>query len=527
MSDNIHIIDLDIPPEDFLEQWAAQFVTKVDLNVLAENQVVTHHSAKHFMNFVDNVLIALQARVGGMVVNAAEGYGGSGGVKANGSLDNDDIGRLQDMINALGETRPDGSWGGIIQLPRGTIPYESGLQMVDGVSLRGQGWRATRFIGDLDGAPLFRSADIIDPDSNDRLDGVGIYDLMIDNGSKLNADFVGIDLSNTNRSRVSGIRMINVETGLRVIGRAYYNKYDDIYVRNAIKGVYIAYSANGNYFDDIQIDDIDTGIEVSSGDNFHTTNQLLFNHCTIEGANNYGFRFTPTFDQGVYDINVLGGRVEGFNTAIGIHIPAFCRTVRFHTPYLSSLATNYVNSGIPGGCNVETFGHDNLQIVDKNNHNSAVGLDWKSANDRLDVMKSVGADTRADLGIQSIDARRKITCREISIGYSNNIPDVNVTLSANWGAGATFVTEAPVRNQMGKITITPNGAGIAAGADVTIVFVDSGFAAKPRMNVTRYGYGQQHDKAVFESATQMIITEQGLPVAGQPQEFRWICLGSA
>jgi hypothetical protein len=99
-------------------------------------------------------------------------------------------------------------------------------------------------------------------------------------------------------------------------------------------------------------------------------------------------------------------------------------------------------------------------------------------------------------------------------------------LSAGWGNTASVAVATGSNDQRGTITITSAGIGQAVNATITLTFKDGTWTTAPfALAKQEGGTGVISDCTEVASATTLIITFTGLPVAASTYIFTYIVLG--
>ncbi len=106
-----------------------------------------------------------------------------------------------------------------------------------------------------------------------------------------------------------------------------------------------------------------------------------------------------------------------------------------------------------------------------------------------------------------------------SLGPGNFVNQGSFALSASWGATASLSVQVGSTFKRGKITVTANGAGIAANPTVTLKFPGGLWKSTPFTSVVRNGGTGTIGFSYGETTQALTITMSGTPVAGQT--FTW------
>jgi len=98
--------------------------------------------------------------------------------------------------------------------------------------------------------------------------------------------------------------------------------------------------------------------------------------------------------------------------------------------------------------------------------------------------------------------------------------------SAGWGSTASVAVTSNSRDNMGRVTVTPNGASIAANPTLTLTFTDGAWPNGSFCIASNdFGTGVRAFVEVTTTTTTMVVTYVGTPVAGNTQTISWICQG--
>lgn len=130
----------------------------------------------------------------------------------------------------------------IVYFPPHTSNYRitSTLLYHDGQLIFGAGNTRSTIVGNIT-APIFASAS---PGGN--INGLVIRDLGIDNTSHGNAGGIGIELEQGLHCKIDGVKITNVETGIKVIGDSFYNSIFTPTINGCITGIWIDEPSSGS-----------------------------------------------------------------------------------------------------------------------------------------------------------------------------------------------------------------------------------------------------------------------------------------
>lgn len=519
-------VDLELSQAELLASFADLFQLKVNKQAGILPGHTNLRTTAQWGNAVDNFLIAMYPYFAKSFLPLVRFGGKADGIQ-------DDTNALED---AIGEA--DILGGGQIVLPRGLIKITNsivpgGPESRGNIIIRGQGMGATTIVSDIANAPVFASLEMTDPSpvgESLRLHNVTLQDFTIDNTNNDNGGR-GIDFSNCTRYIVDRVAITNVAGGIRAIGRAYYNHINDCYINGGPEfdfggyGIRFAGAANANYVNGGKIDTFDAGVVIADEFVDQYTNQIQLHGVTIEGVNDYGVLIEASKPQGVYNVTLTGGRVEGYNTATGYYIPANARSVLAFSPYFGGLATNFVN--LSETSTVHTFGIHGLRVMDMNNLVSAALVRWVAAESAMYLAKNEALSQLADLVCENITSKGRYVRHDRPCpNRGSNITNGDIALSAAWGGAAVITIMNAAKDTGGTIKIKADGAGIAANPVWTLTFTDGAWEdGTPRAIVVNnggYGTGQLLWSV---STTQLIVTLFQTPVAGQEFQFTYQVIG--
>lgn len=519
MSNALNPVNIDVPKSQFLAANASYLIGKQDRTLRVVDDIYKYVS-KWWGDWVDDFNIPVQARIAKGWTSILE-FGAIGDGVA------DDSPAFQAAIDYL-----DSVGGGELRLPRGTYKLLNGITVGGttahgAIAIKGSSIWGTKILTNLEDTTVFRALELEDPmplGEADRLHFITISDLWMDNTSAANTGAVAIDLSNCTRCNVTKVRMINFESGVRMIGRAYYNEFEKVYIRNGATGFYFALSANSNILLGCQIDSVDSGIEITDGAPGFYTNEIRMFSPMIEGVTDFGIHFNATHDQGVDRCSVYGGRVEGYDTAIGIMIPAFARSIFVQHTYLSALSQDFVNESITS--RVELFGIHNLAVMDMDNHVSAAYIRWVQSEAAFYLTQNNDLSLLANLFIKELTAKgRYVRGDRFCSNRGSNIFPEDIEISAGWGDAAIVTTTG--KDTGGSIKIKALGAGIAAQPDWTLVWKDGPWAdGVPRVQVIHNGgWADGTPPRYFKSANDLLVILVQTPNSGEEFTFEWMTMG--
>ena len=100
-------------------------------------------------------------------------------------------------------------------------------------------------------------------------------------------------------------------------------------------------------------------------------------------------------------------------------------------------------------------------------------------------------------------------------------------LSAGWGTTATAVVASNAKGMRGQVTVTSSGTGQAASPTITLTFPEGTWTTAPEPMVVRNGgTGVGVTGFTFAAtATTLVITAVGTPIAAETYIFRWMLMG--
>ncbi len=125
--------------------------------------------------------------------------------------------------------------------------------------------------------------------------------------------------------------------------------------------------------------------------------------------------------------------------------------------------------------------------------------------------------------------REMTSHKRLNANLGLNLVAGDFALSAGWGTTATISAiggAGTSTDARGKFTINSSGTGQAANPTVTITFKDLAWVTTPVAFVGRNGGNQPSVLPTWaESATTLVITFPGTPVAGESYTFQYIVIG--
>lgn len=527
MSNPLVPVDIDINPADFLDEWAPWLQPKVDITPRTPEQINLYVS-KHWGDFVDDFIIRTQARLA-----KRDFHGTEYGVVGDGVVDDWDA-IMTTRAKALAS---DGN-GGVVLLPPGVIKISSPIPLTTNVIYKGAGKGATIIKANFTG-PIFVSVNTTDPNPPDVDEGVpqrifyaGVEDLSIDNTSYGNAGGTGIDMSNCKWCHVHRVSAYNIDIGFRIIGRAYHNEISEFDAQGGGEfefgtcGIYVGGAANANFFSRCSINTMKTGIHVTDGFVGQYTNNCMFEHCIIEAVEDYGINLNATHDQGVDRITIINPRIEGYETAVGIRIPAFARTCLVYNPYLSALLTDFINDSVSS--RIDTFATHNFWLMDRTNHVSAGLIQWVGATSTFSLARNIALSLLANLECNDITSKGDyIRGDRPAFNRGSNLDETDIALSAEWGNAAEIVFTGVCKDTGGMFKVIANGAGIAAQPYWTLTYRDGPWAdGVPRTIVAHNGGDAvNNNPRWFPAANQLLTVLVQTPVAGEEFSFNYLVTG--
>ncbi|MGH7599550.1 MAG: glycosyl hydrolase family 28-related protein [bacterium] len=181
------------------------------------------------------------------------------GAKGNGKADDAPV--IKQAIAALPAN------GGIVCFPPGIFKVGETLKFGSSVVFQGAGARATVIKSNLEAA-IFQSKK-----PSERHYFVHFRDMKIDNTAKANANSIGIDFTNVSLGGIRNVFVTNVETGILLRRKAYYNDLFSPIIIQAITGIKMIGGANENRTFGGKIDQVRVGIIMDSVSNpqIHST----------------------------------------------------------------------------------------------------------------------------------------------------------------------------------------------------------------------------------------------------------------
>lgn len=167
-------------------------------------------------------------------------------------------------------------------------------------------------------------------------DKVVIENLTINNTDPNNASSIGLDVNGTQKSRFSNIRVLNVATGIKFRGAAYWNDIYSPNVETTRTGIYFAYLANQCTVYGGNVDHCDIGILIESDP------VLSLNNVKIYGT------AVEDFTRGIKIIDALWTHIDSprLETAkalsAGIFLQGDCLYTSIITPHFDG-PTQYID----------------------------------------------------------------------------------------------------------------------------------------------------------------------------------------
>lgn len=124
----------------------------------------------------------------------------------------------------------------------------------------------------------------------------------------------------------------------------------------------------------------------------------------------------------------------------------------------------------------------------------------------------------------TISERALFSVRRLATPTGTALAAGNVAIGAGWGATATFTVAG--NDQRGSVTVTANGAGLAANATITITFVDGPWRVTPFATAVRAEVvAPAGSVSALATTTTLVLTNHTLPVAGSVYTIAWNLLG--
>jgi len=229
--------------------------------------------------------------------------------------------------------------GGIVFFPPGTYLLGTKLAVHGDVTLLGVG-NSSILMGDN-----LTTAVISSPNTAARYYRVSIRDLSVDNQDKANAGGIGIDFTRISQGYISNVYVTNVETGLKLLGEAYYNDFVHVQMADVVTGVNNGNGANENFYVSLRMTTVTTGVIVDGSDN------VVFAKPCVE-AFTTGFSIAPS--NATQHIAIENPRLEGGTT--GIVNGALAQSTIVTHGHVSTVTTTYTNSA--SATNFAWIGHD-------------------------------------------------------------------------------------------------------------------------------------------------------------------------
>ena len=109
--------------------------------------------------------------------------------------------------------------------------------------------------------------------------------------------------------------------------------------------------------------------------------------------------------------------------------------------------------------------------------------------------------------------------------YGTGLTSSDFSLSG-WGSSASVSVYPGSTDQRGQIAVTANGSGTAANPTVTLTFHDGTWFAAPFAIVARNDANAPAGTPTWSTTSRkLVITFQGMPVAGSYYTFTWMVIG--
>lgn len=138
----------------------------------------------------------------------------------------------------------------------------------------------------------------------------------------------------------------------------------------------------------------------------------------------------------------------------------------------------------------------------------------------LDAQGRVTGATAANVVTGDLDCRRHLSTQGTVTVAGDYV------LSAGWGATASVAVATGSRDSRGRITVTANGAGLAANPTITFTFKNGAYGAAPFAIVKRNGgTGATTEPTWATATTTLTMTWPGTPVAGLTYIFEYLVAG--
>ncbi len=140
---------------------------------------------------------------------------------------------------------------------------------------------------------------------------------------------------------------------------------------------------------------------------------------------------------------------------------------------------------------------------------------------------SLLAITPLQISRNAVNGRTGVRVARLYADRGTTLVNGDWALSAGWGNAATAVVSTLAKGQRGEVTFTSAGTGQAANPTATLTFPEGTWTSAPEPIVVRNGgTGTGITGFTFAcTATTLVITAVGTPVAGETYIVRWMLMG--
>lgn len=154
---------------------------------------------------------------------------------------------------------------------------------------------------------------------------------------------------------------------------------------------------------------------------------------------------------------------------------------------------------------------------------SSENLNWLIA----DTSGSILGITPMRLEYNATNGRAALNVSRLRCSLGTTLVNGDWALSAGWGNTATAVVAANAKGMRGQVTFTSNGTGQLANPTATLTFPEGTWTTAPEPMVVRNGgTGIGITGFTFAcTATTLVITAVGTPIAGETYIMRWMLMG--